>query len=358
MQKTTLLVYLLLCCACGWQQRPMAVDNSTNLEANQDSVAVFLKNKEKINGLSLVSPPRKFTASKMQSAIDINANWVAISPFAFSRSKEKGSIIYNSPRQWWGERPEGVRKMIDYAQQYGLKVMVKPQVWIPHSWVGEYAPKSEEVWQQWEQNYEKYILEFARIAAEKEVELFCIGTEYRIAAKERPDYWRRLIKKLRGIYKGSLTYAANWDNFENIPFWDDLDYIGIDAYFPLIDTINPKLVDLKKAWQHPIEKIKAVQQQYQKAVLFTEYGYLSVQGSASKNWELEKKLNRLAADEQAQAQAFEALYQTIWQEDWLAGGFIWKWYLYPSSIDEPIDKGYFPKGKAAEKVIQRVYGEL
>jgi hypothetical protein len=28
----------------------------------------------------------------------------------------------------------------------------------------------------------------------------------------------QLIQKIRKIYSGKLTYAANWDSFETIPF--------------------------------------------------------------------------------------------------------------------------------------------
>jgi len=51
----------------------------------------------------------------------------------------------------------------------------------------------------------------------------------------------KLIKKIREVYRGKLTYAAEGINAKNIEFWDALDYIGIDAYFALTDKINPYL---------------------------------------------------------------------------------------------------------------------
>ena len=51
----------------------------------------------------------------------------------------------------------------------------------------------------------------------------------------RPKFWNELILKIKKLYKGKLTYAANWDEYKRIHFWNVLDYIGVDAYFPLTD---------------------------------------------------------------------------------------------------------------------------
>jgi hypothetical protein len=45
-----------------------------------------------------------------------------------------------------------------------------------------------------------------------------------------------------------LTYAANWDKYDQVSFWDELDFIGIQAYFPLTDQTNPSAEEIKKGW--------------------------------------------------------------------------------------------------------------
>ena len=92
---------------------------------------------------------------------------------------------------------------------------------------------SEADWTRLEASYTKFILTYAKLAQETKVDILCIGTELERFVMSRPDYWCGLIERIRKIYNGKLTYAANWDEYKRTPFWDMLDYIGIDAYFPL-----------------------------------------------------------------------------------------------------------------------------
>lgn len=310
---------------------------------------------EKIDGVSFVSPARKFPATHLASIkTAVGADWVAVSPFAFTY-QHSPELHFNSQMQWWGERIAGVHTIINYAHQHNYKVMLKPQVWMMSGWVGDFEPKTASDWQIWEENYENYILSFAKIADSMQVALFCIGTEYRIAAKQRPQYWRKLCKKVKAIYKGPITYAANWDNYENINFWDELDYIGVDAYFPLVDAPTPTVAALVKAWQPRVQKLKKISEQYQRPILFTEYGYMSCDYTAWQNWENENNKANLRVNSQAQSNAFEALYQSLWHKDFFAGGFIWKWYPNYEKAGGSSNKDYTPQNKACEKVIKSYY---
>ena len=46
-------------------------------------------------------------------------------------------------------------------------------------------------------------------------------------------YWRELIGEVRAEYGGSLTYGGNFDQFAQVGFWDALDVLSVNAYFPL-----------------------------------------------------------------------------------------------------------------------------
>lgn len=311
------------------------------------------QSKVPINGVSLVSPPQKVSPSLFGGVEKTYANWVALIPFGFSR-KGQPNVSYDHERQWWGERSDGTCELIKCSQDYDLKVLLKPHVWVMgQGWPGEYDLTTEEDWQVWEQGYRKYILNYARIADSMKVDMFCVGTEFRIAGVKREAFWRKLIQEVRQVYQGPLTYASNWDNYDKIQFWDELDYIGIDAYFPVSEEPAPTVAELEAGWQPIKKELERFSKQVDRPMLFTEYGYQSLMGTAGKHWEIDKGSD--AINMQAQADAYQALYNVFWDESWFAGGFLWKWHLR-KDYGGPANGAFTPQGKTAESVIKSHFG--
>lgn len=310
----------------------------------------------KIAGMTMVAPPRPFETDPMIALKKINTEWVALVPYAFIGSGD-ANVRFGSDRQWWGERKEGIIESIKFAKKNDLKVMIKPQIWMRGTWIGEMDFDTEEEWLLWEKSYEDYIMSFVDIAIEYNIEMICVGTEFKIASIKRETYWRELISKMRSRYDGLITYSSNWDSYKNIPFWDALDFIGISAYFPLTDASTPNVYYLRYKWSSVKKKLKNFSNRKKKPILFTEYGYLSVDGCANRTWELEKNRRNIPANEKAQANALEALYSTFWEEEWWAGGFLWKWYPNGRAQEGRREKDYTPQGKLAEKTISKWYNK-
>lgn len=309
--------------------------------------------KQKIDGLTLVAPPRPFISDPIEEIEEVHAGWIALVPFGFTRSGDT-QVQYGSG-QWWGETPEGIRASIRMAHESGTRVMLKPQVYMHRDWVGDTDFDTEKEWQAWEDSYRQYIMTFARIAAEENIAMFCIGTEYKIAAQKRESYWRSLIEEVRSFYSGKITYSSNWDGYDKIPFWDAVDYIGLSAYFPLTDDTTPSISTMLSQWKPIKQKLKKLASRYSKPILFTEYGYMSVDKCAWRAWEIEKERKDLPINEQAQANALEALYQAYWDESWWGGGFMWKWFPNGMGHEGYVDKDYTPQGKLAIKTIAKWY---
>ncbi|MGH1337940.1 MAG: glycoside hydrolase family 113 [Aureispira sp.] len=311
---------------------------------------------DKMNGISLVAPPNAFKTDPMADLQALGASWVAVLPYAYFK-KDQPSINAFSKHSWWGERPEGIATSTKYAHENGLKVMLKPQLWTHDQWIGNLKFETEENWTAFEQNYEKFILRWAVIGDSLGVELLCVGTELCKVVKERPQFWRQLLPKIRQVYKGKLTYAPNWDSYQDVSFWDDLDYIGVDAYFPLLEADTPSVCALKEAWKPYVQKLEALAKQWNKPMLFTEYGYLSLDRCTYNSWELEKNRGSVNINEQAQANALEALLETFGKKTWWAGGFIWKWYpTYNASMGEGKHaRDYTPQGKKAQVVLHQLF---
>lgn len=317
---------------------------------------IIQKEKSIFRGLSFVAPPGPFENDPMQEVMKVNADCIAVIPFAYTR-KGNPSVRYNeSDWQWWGERPEGVEQTLVLAKKNKLKILLKPQVYIMRSWPGGLDFSNEE-WSKWEKDYEKYILSMLDLAIKYEVELFCIGTEFKLSVKKREHFWRALINKIRQNYKGKLVYASNWDAYQNVPFWDALDYVGINAYFPLINEKTPSVEALKKAWQPKLNRIAKFYKKVNKPILFTEFGYLSVDGCAYNTWELEAKVRSIPINEKAQANALDALFATCWERPWWYGGFIWKWFPNMEGHEGYINRDYTPQDKMGYEILKKWYAK-
>ena len=307
----------------------------------------------KINGVSFVAPPRPIVNDQMIPIQQVNAEWAAIIPYAFSRPGLP-EVTFNYPQQWWGERLDGAAKTITYSQNLGLKVMLKPHVWVmQQGWAGDYDLEGEEKWARWEKGYAKYIMTYARLADSMNVEMLCIGTEFRKAVVKRKAFWEKLIKDVRTVYDGKVTYAANWDNFHKVEFWDDLDFIGIDGYFPLSTSKTPSVNMLVNKWDSVIQVLERYHVKYKKPILFTEYGYQSIDYTTDGHWKYQQ--DTLAVNLQGQANAYEAFFQALWSKEWFAGGFLWKWHAQHEEYGGPSCKRFTPQNKPAEATIKKWY---
>ena len=310
---------------------------------------------EKIKGLSFVAPSRPFSEDPMTKVVAVNATWVAVIPYGFIPGDEH-QVYHGSERQWWGEKEEGVIETIKLAKAQNLKVMIKPQIWMHGAWIGDFEADSESKWKAFEKSYTEYLLLYARIAQEQGAEMLCIGTEFKKAMQVRTNYFYRLIEEVREVYKGPLTYSSNWDEYMDVPIWDKLDYIGISAYFPLVETQTPSHKELKKSWEPTAKALEKFSKKNNKPILFTEFGYLSLDGCAGKTWILEKERERHNANHLAQSNALHCLFDTFWEKDWWAGGFIWKWYPEISERRKKrLEKDYSPQGKVGEETLAEWY---
>ncbi len=310
---------------------------------------------EKINGISFVASRDKVNQENVASILNINVNAAAVMPFGFIKNLKTPEIVFNTERQWFGETKAGAKQYIRMLHKNNIKVMLKPQIWI---WKGEFTGglkmESETDWKTLEESYKKFIITYAELAQETNTELLCIGTELEQFVKNRPEFWQQLIKEIRNIYTGKLTYAANWDEYDRVPFWENVDYIGVDAYFPLSEEQHPTVDQLKTGWSIHKEKIKNLSKRFDKQILFTEYGYRSMDFNAHKPWLVDR--NNTNVNLKAQANATKAILEMFWKEEWFAGGYVWKWFIHHNRAGGENDNRFTPQNKPAEQVLKEYYG--
>lgn len=309
---------------------------------------------DKINGVSFVASREPINKEHVNPVINVNANYAAIMPFGFIRDLGNPNISFNNHKQWFGETATGTKQYIEELKKANIKIMLKPQIWV---WQGEFTGyikmTNESDWKVLENSYTQFIIKYVKVAAEMNVGMFCIGTELEQFVANRPAYWNELIKEIKTIYKGKLTYAANWDEYKRTPFWNQLDFIGIDAYFPVSDEKTPMLATCLKSWEQHKLLIHQMSETHDKPILFTEFGYRSVDYSGKAPWESDRGMTQVNLE--AQTNTTKALFDTFWDEDWFAGGFIWKWYHDYKNAGGENNSRFTPQNKPVEKLIKEQY---
>lgn len=262
----------------------------------------------------------------------VHGNWISQTPFGWMDGHDNPIVNLNTHRAWWGETDRGIIHTTQLAKEAGINVMLKPHIWIMNSngkWRHDIAMNSREEWDQWFDNYEIFILHYAKLCEENDIDALCIGTELYKTTTTYPDRWRDIISKIRNVYSGELTYGANWYlEYEEIEFWDALDYIGIQSYFPLTKKENPSVEILNKGWKKHKTKLEKISKKYGKKIVFTEVGFKNTSDAAIEPWTWPQNLDRskTARSDQTQINCYHAMFESLWNEPWVDGFFIWKWF--------------------------------
>ena len=320
------------------------------------SIQACSSQSEKINGVSFVASRVNINEAHVNPVVSVNANYCAIMPFGFIKSLEHPEIIHNTDRQWFGETKAGAKQYIQELRKKHINIMLKPQIWVWHGeFTGYIKMNSEANWKTLEDSYTSFIMEYAQLAQEVNAEILCIGTELEQFIANRPEYWSNLIVEIKKVYRGKLTYAANWDEFKRTPFWNDLDFIGVDAYFPVSNSKTPTVAECLEGWKIHKPIIKELSEKHNKPILFTEFGYRSVDFTGKEPWKSDRSMTGVNLE--AQTNATQALFETFWNEDWFSGGFIWKWFVNHEKVGGENNAQFTPQNKPVEDLLRRQYIE-
>jgi len=230
------------------------------------------------------------------------------------------------------------------ARGLGMNVTLKPQIGVGSlGWIGTARPSDPaEFWKR----YSAMLLHYAGLAQRGGASMLVIGTEMATMSGDTRR-WLELIGEVRKRFTGALTYAANYDEYQRVGFWGALDYIGIDAYFPLANAAHPSPTgaQLAAAWREHLTAIGRFSGKTGKRVLFTELGYRAIATTAVRpnDWKTAG-----TTDTRAQADAYQAFYDAVAKQPWMAG--VYWWAVNP---DGAPPQDYDPIGKPAEAVVAR-----
>jgi len=252
---------------------------------------------------------------------------------------------------------EAVIHAIRKSKELGMKVVLKLHLDLldksDGSWRGEIGSTNEPGWEEWFRKYTAFVNYYADLAKKEKVEMICIGTVLSSSATVKGYMWRDVIKSARSKYSGALTYAAHWDRYQDIRFWDLLDYVGINAYFPLTESINPTYDELVEGWNRWLPEIEEFQARVGKPIIFPEIGCNSADGAAIRPWE---HAPRSEVNLELQENYYKSLLNTFWGKKWFYGLYWWYWGTN-TNMGGKYNRGFTPQNKPSEDVIKTWYAK-
>ncbi len=243
-----------------------------------------------------------------------------------------------------------VRVTVRQARALGLRVLLFPILLLQspedEEWRGTIAPANRA---EWFRSYRTMMNRYAQLAADEGVDLLSIGSEFNSMQGDASE-WLEVIRQIREIYAGPITYSANWDSLEGVSFMSHLDLVGMTTYFGLSEKNDPSVATMVANWAPVQADVHEWKTFHGIPLLFTEVGYPSQDGANQNPWNY---YHSTTVDLDEQRDCFDAFAQTWSGDTSLSGVFFYNWFGKGGATDT----GYTPRGKPALKIIQKWFRE-
>lgn len=286
----------------------------------------------------------------------LGGNWVSLTPFGRTLDLRPTGISFTFEEPYERNRV-AVARAIRQAHAEGLRVFLVPHLWVESGgWRGEIEPGDDAAWARWSASYREFVRSWASLARDEGVDMLAVGVELRSwLTTTRAESFAEIVREIRSIYPGLLTYGANWDDVDDTVILGELDLIGVNAFFPLTEKENASVEELLSGGRAVAARLGALAERWGKPVVLTEYGYTTRKDPALRPWEWPDSMKNVVVDEAAQADAYLGLLAPLLDEPWLAGAFLWRLYADPDDVSQEAEWGFSPRGKLAELVLRDAY---
>jgi hypothetical protein len=296
-----------------------------------------------------------YSAELLDELVRLGVNAVSITPFGRIWSLKSTEILMDFEAPYSDNRA-AVREMIEQAKARGLQVLVIPHLWVESGgWRGEIDPGSDERWAAYQASYRSFVLAWARDAERAGADALSIGVECKSWSGRFGEYWSSLIAELRATFHGKLTYSANWDEAEDVAFWDQLDWIGVNAFYPLASHDDASDDEYRKGASEALDRLHELSHSVDKPVVLIEIGYTTRKNAAVQPWLWPDDMQNVIVDEREQARALSALAGAAASRDFIRGFYVWRYYANLDDVSQEAVWGFSPHGKLAEPMLERIF---
>lgn len=263
-----------------------------------------------------------------------------------------GTRVYHGPRS---PSLSAIRTMAERALDRGFVVGFRPIIDEQNinvrndgkEWRGTLRPSNLDLWFA---NYRELLVQYAVLGQQLGVDYFVIGTELN-SLERRTTHWEEVIRDVRGVFTGELTYARNHNHYEHRFPWQLLDFMGVDAFYQLGGPRDVSVDELVRLWEPHVAEALAFAAEHELPLVLTELGTTSQEGSHRTPWVWN---HRTPLSLEAQRRFYEASCRA-WHGH--VNGMYW-WYAHANPwevVDPSQDYSFVPLGKPAEAEISACF---
>jgi hypothetical protein len=251
-------------------------------------------------------------------AIRLNANSIAVT-FPFFTYGLSSNTVYANPSIT--PSAHHISVFLAVARKAHIRVTLRPVLnenaliaQNPFAWRGSIEPQNRAAWFR---SYRKLLLPYAAAAQAGHAATFVLGTE--LDSLEGSPQWAGLVRSIRSVYSGQLTYDENYDEFSAGTAKLPVQSHDVDAYPEL--GVQPTASEAQLTWSwdawlgaHPLP--------VRRELTISEIGIDAVAGSYPKPWDWFGKANK-PIDTHVQAAWYQAACNALSAEQ--IGGGIYYW---------------------------------
>ncbi|HXL20575.1 MAG TPA: hypothetical protein VN961_23890 [Streptosporangiaceae bacterium] len=287
--------------------------------------------------------------------ISLNANSVALT-IPFFTYGLASDTVYAKPKVT--PSPRHIAIFMAVAAKAHIRVTLRPVLnenalvaRNPQAWRGSIEPQNRAAWFR---SYNKLLLPYAAAAQAGHAATFVLGTE--LVSLEGAPQWPGLVRSVRSVYSGQLTYDQNHDEFGSYTANPPVPSHNVDAYpqFSLPDSAS--VARLTRSWEawlgaHPLS--------VRRELTLSEIGIDAVAGSYKEPWAW-RNTRTAPINTRVQAAWYQAACNAV-SDQQIGGGIYWWEVNFDAN---PADPGPFKSDRMtfldrpAQRVIRNCFAKL
>lgn len=325
------------------------LDNKTNIKTTENIINQnYSKLFDKIKSVNMYVPYNTDEFGDYQTlinkAVEVGCNYISFCPRLAMAEKTSTTITRTTDDTL-------LQTYIDYAISKGLKIILKPHIFITNGNLGGSSNIQPSDVSLWIQSLQENLVYYYTLLGNK-ISIMCISNECTNQNDKNYSDWVNLVSTLKSLNSNILTTVATTDigMITNVVY-QIVDIIGCNLYIGLRGDKNTSSYELKKSVYNDytyskdfISILLNYSKQYNKPILITEVGCLPFAESLNTpaRWSYD---SGTTIDEDIQDIYYKTILPIYLESQAFLGCSIWS-----------ISDGYTFIGRKAERTLKEMYG--